>query len=209
MCLCYLACRTDSARVTEFKFKDQLSASTSANLEKKKGGQKRRTKREILNATPTALGNAVSHGAHVEIIPPPQESQAAPKKRWPCLVRSPIYNPDYPTFCECLQPHCSYHCPTARSILSRGCTTYSWPAPEVIRNSGWSPPAESYTNSYIGVETGRQGGLIEDPDACKCVSFPDVSFLNQKLQLPSIGLASKPKITLLQSRLPCYFHVSP
>lgn len=195
--------------MTEFKSKDQLSASTSASLEKKKGGQKRRTKRESLNTIPTALGNAVSHGAHVEIIPPPQESQPAPKKRWPCLVRSPIYNPDYPTFCECLQPHCSYHCPTARSILSRGCTTYSWPAPEVIRNSSWSLPAESYTNRYIGVGTGRQGSLVEDPDACKCVSFLDVSFLNQKLQLPSIGLVSKPKTTLLQSRLPCYFHVSP
>jgi hypothetical protein len=113
--------------VTEFKPKDQLSASTSASLEKKKGGQKRRTKREGLNTIPTVLGS------RVKLSHPLKSLSRHLKERWPCLVRSPIYNPDYPTFCECLQPHCSYHCPTARCILSRGCTTYSWPAPEVIR----------------------------------------------------------------------------
>ena len=173
---CHVDCRANSARVTEFKPKDQLSASISASLEKKKGGQKRRTKRDGSNAISTVLGDAenaiVSHGARVESISSRQESQPAPKERWPCLVLSPIYNPDYPTFCECLQPHCSYHCPTARCILSRGCTTYSWPAPRVIRNSGWPPPAESYTNPDIGVEAGHQAGLVEGPGACKCVPFP-------------------------------------
>lgn len=167
----YVACSTDSVRVTEFKPKDQLSASTSAGVEKKKGGQKRRTKREGLNTIPAA--NAIdSHGAHVEIISPSQESQPVPKERWPCLVRSPIYSPEYPTFCECLQPHCSYHCPAARSILSRGCTTYSWPTPGVIRNSGWPLPAESYMNFDSGVGARYPGGLIGDSDACKCVPFP-------------------------------------
>ena len=162
--------------MTEFRPKDQLSASTSANPEKKKGGQKRRTKREGLSTIPTALGDAananVSHDTHVELVSLSQESQPVPKERWPCLVRSPIYNPEYPTFCECLQPHCSYHCPTARSILSRGCTTYSWPAPGVIRNSGWPLLAESYMNLDSGVEARHRGGLIGDSDACKCVPFP-------------------------------------
>lgn len=160
--------------MTEFNPRDQLGASTSAaSLGKKKGGQKRRTKREGLNTT--APGNAanviVPRGTHADIIPLSEESQSAPNKQWPCLVRSPIYNPDYPTFCECLQPDCSYHCPTAKCILSRGCTTYSWPAPEIMRNSNWSLPARPYESHDTGVEAGNQGGLIEDHDSCKCVPF--------------------------------------
>ena len=108
--------------MTEFKPRDQSSGTASAaNLEKKKGGQKRRTKREDSNTVSTSRGN----GAHAV------GAGVAPRKRWPCLVPSPIYNADYPTFCECLQPQCAYHCPIARCILSRVCTTYSWPPPSV------------------------------------------------------------------------------
>ena len=134
--------RTDLARVTEFRPNDQPNTSIpAASLEKKKGGQKRRTKRGDLNA---ALGNAAStvvpNGTHTGIDPLPEGPQSAPQHRWPRFVRSPIYNPKLLTFCECLQPHCSYHCPSARSILSRGCTTYSWPAHEAMSYSDWSPP---------------------------------------------------------------------
>lgn len=150
---CCVVCRTDLARVTEFKPRDQLSASTSvASQGKKTGGLKRRTKREIIS--------------------PPGESQSAPKKRWPCLVRSPTYDPNYPTFCECLQPHCSYHCPTARGILTRGCTTYSWPAPEIMSYGDWPLLAEPYANHDTGIEAGNQRGHIENHGACKCVPFP-------------------------------------
>jgi hypothetical protein len=159
--------RTDLARVTEVKHRDQSSASTSAGLEKKKGGQKRRTKRDDLNTVPTTLGNAdnmiVPNGTHIEIDPP--------QKRWPRLVRSTVYNPDYPTFCECLQPHCPHHCPTARGILSRGCTTYSWPAHETMSYSDWSLLAEPHANHDAGVEADRRGGLVGDPRSCKCVQF--------------------------------------
>lgn len=134
--------RTDLARVTEFKPKVQPSISTLTTGIKKRGGQKRRTKRGDLDTISTALGNAVSrtvpNGTDAEIDPPPEDPRSAPQKRRPCLVRSPIYNPDYPTFCECLQPHCPHHCPIARSILSRGCTTYSWPAHESMSYSDWS-----------------------------------------------------------------------
>jgi len=166
----YLA-RNDFPRATEFKIKG-VSTST-AGPEKKKGGQRRRTKREVPSIVPTALGNAantiVPNGMHTGIDPGPQ---SAPQKRRPCLVRSPIYNPDYPTFCECLQPYCSYHCPTARGILSRGCTTYSWPAHEAMNYSDWSLSAERCTNYDVSAEAGHQGGLVEDPNACMCVLFP-------------------------------------
>ena len=156
--------------MTEFKLKD---ASTPTAGPKKKGGQKRRTKREDLSTVPTALGNAantiVPNGARTGIGPGPQP---APQRRRPCLVRSPIYNPNYPTFCECLQPHCSHHCPTARGILSRGCTTYSWPAHEAMSYSDWSVSAEQRTNHDVGVEIVHRWEPIEDHSACTCVPFP-------------------------------------
>lgn len=112
--------------MTEFRPKDQSSGSTpAASLEKKKGGQKRRTKREDSNTVSTSRRNG-ANAVGADVAPQP-----APKKRWSYLVPSPIYNPDYPTLCECLQPQCSYHCPIARCILSLACTAYSWPPPPV------------------------------------------------------------------------------
>lgn len=162
--------------MTEFKPKDQSSASTSAASLKKKGGHKRRTKRGDLSTVPTAPGDMAnsigSHGTHTATAPPPETSQSVPEKRWPCLVRSPIFDPDYPTFCECLQPHCSHHCTTAKDILSRGCTTYSWPSPEVTSYNSQSLSAKSCTNHDTGIEAHCQRDLIEDLSACECVPFP-------------------------------------
>lgn len=141
--------------MTEFKPQDQPSASTSAvNIEKRRGRQKRRTKREDLNTAPTALGDGVEAG------PSPENPQSALLKRWPCLVRSPIYNPDYPTFCGCFQPHCSHHCPIARGIVSRGCTNFSWPAHGITSYSDWPVSGGTYTDHDVDVEAEHQGQCL-------------------------------------------------
>lgn len=163
--------------MTEFALKGQPNVSLpTAGPEKKKGGQKRRTKREDPNAVPTAPGHSanttIPNGTRTGIVPPPEDPQWGPQKRRPCLVRSTIYNPDYPTFCECMQPYCPHHCPAARGIISRGCTTYSWPAHEAMSYGDRSPPTEPRTNHDAGVETRHPGGLVEEPRIRKCDPFP-------------------------------------
>jgi hypothetical protein len=147
--------------VTEYRPKDQATPSVGL----KKGGPKRRTKREDPTTVSTALGNAantmVSSNARVGAGPPPEEPRPAPQKRWPCLVRSQTYNSDYPTFCECLQPHCPHHSPAAKDILTRGCTSFSWPPPGIAGVNEWPPPAEPHTNCDTF------GDLNGDPGSCE------------------------------------------
>jgi len=174
--------------------------STSSASLKKKGGPKRRTKRGDLGAVPTTPENAAnsinSHGTHTETAPPPENPQLVPEKRWSC----PPSNSENATFCKCLQFDCPYQCPIAGDILSRTCTNYSWPRPDVMGYNSLSLSAEPHTNHDPGVEARCQGDLIEDLGACKCVLLPTrACLLNQKLQLLNVNLGSKLKIKILLS----------
>jgi hypothetical protein len=112
--------------MTEYQPKDQPGV-TTFTAGPKKGVRKRRKKREDMDAVSTALDNAAT--TIIGTDPTPEGPKPAPQKQLPCLVRSSIYNPDYPTFCECLQPDCSHHSPIARELLLRSCTAHSWPPP--------------------------------------------------------------------------------
>ena len=158
--------RTHFPRVTEFKPKAQPNASGSVADLKKKGRQNRRTKRGDLTTVSTDFDNAANTSL---IDPTPNDLKPAPQKQWPCLVRSGLYNADYPTFCECLQPDCSRHSPAARDILMRRCTEYSWPDPRIV---GFNL-TEERANCDPGAPTGDRK---EDPSACKCTPWMRVNF---------------------------------
>lgn len=136
--------------MTEFKPNDQPGVSTTLAAGQKKGGRKRRTKREDMNTVSNALGSAantiVPSTSHAGTHPLPEDSKPAPRKQWPCLVPSSVYNPDYPTFCECLQLECSHHSPSAKDLLLRSCTAHSWPPPGITSISDASaqegPPGD-------------------------------------------------------------------
>jgi hypothetical protein len=169
------ACRAHRPRVTEFKSKDQLGSATSTLGPKKKGPQNRRTKRGGLSAVSTDLDNAAS----TTFPDNAEDLKSAPRKQWPCLVQSQIYNPDYPTFCECLQPHCHRHCPVARDLLFRRCTDYSWPDPGIMGFSDRLMPPELRANGDTGVQTGHSGNFNKDPGGCKSTPSINVSVLNE------------------------------
>ena len=155
--------------MTEFKPKGQQSTSALSAGLKKKGGQKRRTKREDINNVSTALDNAAN-----TIVPSNPQiggDQPAPQKRWPHFVRSPVYNPDYPTFCQCLQPDCAYHSPAARDMLLRGCTTFSWPRPGIIGLSDWPLSVDPHGNIDTGMRGWHTGDLNDGPGGCECHPF--------------------------------------
>jgi hypothetical protein len=126
--------------MTEFKPKGQPDdVSTSAAGTKKKGRQNRRTKRGDQTTVSTDLDNSAN-----TIFPThvgngsAEDFKSTSQKQWPCLVPSSVYNPDYPTFCECLQPYCPRHCPVARDLLFRRCTDLSWPDPGIVGYNDWS-----------------------------------------------------------------------
>src|SRR6266403_4777876 len=107
VCELYTLCRaprhTDFVRVTEFGPKDQHSAPASAvGLGRKGGKPKHRTKREDLGNLGSTANAIVSNMTRTEINSPIEGPLSAPQQQWPRLVRSATYNPDYPTFCECL-----------------------------------------------------------------------------------------------------------
>lgn len=153
--------------MTEFKPNDQPGPSTSSTGQKKKGGPKRRTKRDDLSTVSTASDNATitisPTNTRVGTDSLPQDPGSSDQKPWPRLVRSLIYNPDYPTFCECLQPSCPNQSPTARAILFRGYTTYCWPGPGVTGYGDWPSSIE---------QAGAREGFIEGPNARKYFQLP-------------------------------------
>lgn len=162
--------------MTDFRAKAQSDASTSAAGLKKKGRQNRRTKRGDLTTVPTDLDNAGNTSFHVGTGGLTSE----PQKQWPCLVESPIFNSDYPTFCDCLRPQCSRHCPVARDLLFRRCTEYSWPDPVIIGFNKRSMPPEPRANCETGGQTGDPGDLNKDPSACRCMPLVNVRSLNMR-----------------------------
>ena len=172
--------------MTEFKPKDQHGAATSATGAKKKGGQSRRTKRGDLTAVSNGLDNT-SNTTHVGTGPLPEELKPAPRKQWPPFVKLIVYDPDCPTLCSCLQPHCSQHCPAARDLLFRRCTDFSWPDPRITdfddRFILPKPPWNPDTNS----QTGRPEDFNRDPSTRKCI--PSIN-----MNLPNKCTASEHKL---------------
>ena len=175
-----VTCCTHVPRMTEFKPKEPPGVAISTPGPKKKGPQNRRTKRGNLSTVSTGLDNAANaispNNGHAGTGPTPEVLKPAPQKEWPCLVQSPVYNPDYPTFCECLQPHCLRHCPAARDLLFRRCTDYSWPDPGIVVVNDWMIPPERRANC----ETGHPGDLDKDPSTRKCTPSINVSLLNRR-----------------------------
>lgn len=171
-------------RVTEFKPKDQPGVASSTPGPKKKGPQNRRTKRGDLTTVSTNLDNGANtifpNNTRTGTGPPLEDLKSVPQKQWPCLVQSPVYNPEYPTFCECLQPHCLRHCPAARDLLFRRCTDYSWPDPGIVGFNDWMIPPEPGAGCGTSVQTGHPGDLNKDPSVRKCTPSINVSLLNKR-----------------------------
>ena len=155
-------------------------------------------------ASSNILGNT-----HTGIHPPPEDSETVPRKQWPRLIRSQTYNPDYPTFCECLQPHCPRHSIAARDILARSCTTFSWPPPEIIGLNCWSPSAGLCANEEVDTQVGHFGkdaGACEwDPSQRECAKRgTTVSEHKPRVQSNTISPFSLPPTTTK-----AYAHVVP
>lgn len=146
--------------MTEFRPRDQPAVSSSSAGSKKRGRQNRRTKREDLAAELTDLDNPSNtfspSNTRIGTGPPPEDLKPAPGKQWPFFVPAAMYDPKYPTICECFQPRCPGHCSTGRDLLLRHCTNYSWPGAGIVGLRS------------LGIPQARHLAVFnEDPSACK------------------------------------------